>query len=218
MTCPLCAGAASPFAAGAARAARRCGICALTFVPESGHLTPQAERARYVEHRNGPGDAGYRAFLDRLLAPLAARLTPGAQGLDFGCGPGPTASVMLGERGFKVRDWDPYFRPDEAALEREYDFVVCTEVFEHLRRPGETLDRLDGLLRPGGVLGVMTMRLEADDAFGTWWYANDPTHIAFYKDETLRWVAASRGWTLELLPRGAAVFRKPAARTGIIPA
>ncbi|MDX6770932.1 MAG: class I SAM-dependent methyltransferase [Elusimicrobiota bacterium] len=208
MTCPLCAGAAAPFAPGAARGALRCGTCALTFVPPERHLTPQAERARYAEHRNDPGDAGYRAFLDRLLVPLAARLSPGAEGLDFGCGPGPTASVMLGERGFVVRDWDPFFHPDEQALARTYDFIVCTEVLEHLRRPAQTLERLDGLLRPGGVLGVMTLLLQDDDAFATWWYAKDPTHIAFYKEETLRWVAASRGWTLELLPQGAAVFRR----------
>lgn len=209
MSCPLCAGPAEPFGPGAARGALRCRTCALTFVPPSRHLSPEAERARYAEHNNDPKDAGYREFLDRLLAPLCERLAPGAEGLDFGCGPGPAASVMLGERGFKARDWDPFFRPDEAALARTYDFIVCTEVLEHLREPGATLAKLDSLLRPGGVLGVMTMRLEADEAFGTWWYAADPTHIAFYKDETLRWLAVWRGWTLELLPKGAAVFRKP---------
>lgn len=206
--CPLCAGHAAPFVPGAARGALRCGTCRLTFVPESGHLSPGAERARYAEHRNGPQDAGYREFLDRLLAPLRQRLAPGAEGLDFGCGPGPAVSAMLGERGFSVRDWDPYFRPDDDALAREYDFIVCTEVFEHLRRPAETLEQLDGLLRPNGALGVMTLLLEADDAFGSWWYARDPTHIAFYKPETLEWIARSRGWSLELLPKGAAVFRK----------
>ena len=159
MSCPLCAASAGPFGPGAARGALRCETCALTFVPPSRHLSPEAERARYAEHNNDPRDPGYREFLDRLLAPLAARLSKGAEGLDFGCGPGPAASVMLRERGFKARDWDPYFFPDEGALERDYDFIVCTEVFEHLREPGETLRRLDGLLRPGGWLGVMTMRL-----------------------------------------------------------
>jgi hypothetical protein len=208
--CPLCGGRAAPFAPGAARAARRCGTCALTFVPRERHLGPEAERARYAEHRNGPQDAGYRAFLDRLLAPLAERLPPGAEGLDFGCGPGPAASVMMRERGFAMTDYDPFFVPDEAALARDYDFIVSTEVFEHLRRPGTTLDRIAALLRPGGMLGIMTTLLEQDDAFATWWYAQDPTHIAFYRSETLEWVARSRGWTLEPLPRGAALFRVPA--------
>lgn len=209
--CPLCGGRAAPFAPGAARGALRCGVCALTFVPPQRRLSPGAEKARYETHENRPDDPGYRAFLDRLLEPLSRRLTPGAEGLDFGCGPGPTASVMMRERGFAMTDYDPYFVPDEAALERDYDFIVCTEVLEHLREPRETLDLLERLLRPGGMLGVMTTLLADDGAFATWWYAQDPTHIAFYKEETLDWVARSRGWSLESLPRGAALLRKPGA-------
>jgi SAM-dependent methyltransferase len=210
-SCPLCAGGAAPFAPGTARGALRCGTCALTFVPDAAHLSREAEKARYAEHDNRPDDPGYREFLDRLLKPLTERLRPGAEGLDFGCGPGPTASVMMRERGFAMTDYDPYFRPDEAALGRTYDFIVSTEVFEHLRRPAETLGLLDRLLRPDGLLAVMTTFLADDDGFATWWYAKDPTHIAFYKEETLRWLAGSKGWELELLPRGAALLRKPAA-------
>lgn len=209
VNCPLCGADAWPFVPGAARGALRCGVCRLTFVPECGQLSPAAERERYARHRNGPGDAGYRGFLNRLLAPLAERLAPGAEGLDFGCGPGPAVSVMMQERGFRMRDWDPFFMPEEDPLAADYDFITCTEVLEHLRRPRETLERLDGLLRPGGLLGVMTLLLEDDDAFGAWWYARDPTHIAFYRPETLEWIAAWRGWSLERLPRGAALLRKP---------
>jgi len=32
-------------------------------------------------------------------------------GLDYGCGPGPTLSVMLREKGFKMADYDPFFKP-----------------------------------------------------------------------------------------------------------
>jgi SAM-dependent methyltransferase len=207
--CPLCAGGAAPFGPGAARGALRCGTCALTFVPPERLLSPEAEKARYETHENRPDDPGYRAFLDRLLLPLSQRLSPGAEGLDFGCGPGPTASVMMRERGFAMTDYDPYFVPDEAALSRQYDFIVCTEVFEHLRRPAETIGLLDRLLRTNGVLAIMTALLADDDGFATWWYSQDPTHIVFYKEETLRWLAASKGWGLELLPRGAALLRKP---------
>ena len=62
--CPLCAGAAAPFHR-SDRDFLRCGTCALTFVPPSQHAAPADERARYETHRNGPGDAGYRAFLDK---------------------------------------------------------------------------------------------------------------------------------------------------------
>ncbi len=209
--CPLCGGAAREFLRADGRDFRRCGTCALTFVPASQHLPPADERARYESHQNRPGDPGYRAFLDRLLVPLGARLSPGAEGLDYGCGPGPTASRMLSERGLPTRDYDPFFAPDEGALSRAYDFVVCTEVFEHLARPDRELERLSRLLKPGGLLGVMTGVLEDDAAFAGWWYRRDPTHVCFYRPETLEWIARRRGWSLERPSLNAALFRRPGA-------
>ena len=211
--CPLCGGAAAPFHRAEGRDFLRCGGCRLTFVPKAQHLSADAERARYAEHNNSPEDAGYRAFLDRLLVPLAAALPAGAEGLDFGSGPGPTASVMMRERGFPCEHWDPYFAPDEGRLGRKYGFVTCTEVLEHLREPGATLARLDGLLAPGGILGVLTGVLEDDSAFPGWWYKKDPTHIAFYRPETLTWIAARFGWKLTRPSKDAALFENPRQRT-----
>lgn len=210
--CPLCGGSSRPFFQEGDREYRRCGTCGLTFMPPRCHSDPARERERYAKHRNDPEDAGYRAFLDRLLVPLCERLTPGSEGLDYGCGPGPAASRIMAERGFAVRDYDPYFAPDPAALGRSYGFVVCTEVLEHLRRPAEDLARLDGLLAPGGWLGVMTGILEDDAAFPGWWYRSDFTHIAFLRPQTLEWIAHRFGWSLERISRDAALFRKPLSR------
>lgn len=206
--CPLCGGPSAPFHSDGDRDYLRCAGCLLTFVPASQHADPARERARYAEHRNGPEDRGYREFLSRLLIPLALRLPPGAEGLDYGCGPGPAASAILRERGFAVRDYDPFFFPDSGALDRTYGFVVCTEVLEHLRRPAADLERLDGLLRPGGWLGVMTGVLADDAAFAGWWYRRDFTHVAFYRPETLEWIARRFGWALERPSNDVALFRK----------
>jgi hypothetical protein len=208
MRCPLCGGGSAPFFR-TDRDFLRCALCALTFVPAYQHATPEAEHARYATHQNAPGDPGYRAFLDKLLAPMAARLPEGAAGLDYGSGPGPTASVMMRERGFLMRDYDPYFAPDEDALRRAYAFITCTEVLEHFRRPAEDLERLDALLECGGTLGVLTGVLEDDAAFPAWWYHKDVTHIAFYRPETLSWIARRFGWALERLSCDAALFLKP---------
>jgi len=206
--CPLCGGAARSFFSGEGRDYLRCGTCALTFLEPSQRADPARERARYAEHRNSPDDPGYRTFLDRVLAPLCAVLPPGAVGLDYGCGPGPAASAILGERGFPTADYDPFFFDDASKLGRTYDFVVCTEVLEHLRRPAEDLARLDALLKPEGTLAVMTGVLEDDAAFAGWWYRRDFTHIAFYRPETLEWIARDRRWALSRPSRDAALFRK----------
>jgi SAM-dependent methyltransferase len=205
--CPLCGGRAASFLRDE-RDYLRCADCALTFVPPRQHVGEARERARYAEHRNGPQEAGYREFLERLLVPLSAALAPGAQGLDFGCGPGPAASMLMSKRGFPTSDYDPYFRPDESVLRGAYDFIVCTEVLEHLRRPSAILDTLDALLKPGGILGVMTGVLEDDAAFRGWWYRRDFTHIAFYRPQTLDFIARSRGWTLRRPSRDVALFQK----------
>jgi SAM-dependent methyltransferase len=115
---------------------------------------------------------------------------------------------MLAERGFPTVNYDLFFYPDETALSQTYDFVVCTEVLEHLRAPAADLARLDGLLKPGGLLGVMTGVLEEDASFEGWWYRKDFTHICFYRPETLAWIARRFGWELSRPSRDAALFRK----------
>lgn len=108
-----------------------------------------------------------------------------------------------------MRDYDPFFFPDTEALDARYDFVVCTEVVEHLRRPAEVFRRLDGLLAPGARIGILTGILEDDAAFPGWWYHRDFTHIVFYRPETLSWISKRHGWSLERPGHvDAAIFRR----------
>lgn len=209
--CPLCASAdVAPHAERRGTRYWRCAVCRLVFLDPAQRLDAAAERAHYGTHENDPADPGYRAFLARLADPLGERLVPGAEGLDYGCGPGPALSGMMRERGFRMRDYDPFFAPDADALARTYDFVTCSETAEHFHHPAAEFARLDGLLRPGGWLGVMTeMRDDARD-FVNWRYARDPTHAVFYHPDTLRWIADAFGWRMETPVRTVALFQKPA--------
>jgi hypothetical protein len=78
-----------------------CCRCDLVWLHPDQLPSTVAERRHYDTHENSPDDPGYRAFLNRLAAPLLAQLPSGQplSGLDFGCGPGPTLSVMLREAG-----------------------------------------------------------------------------------------------------------------------
>ena len=153
-------------------------------------------------------DPGYRSFLSKLVEPLAQRLSSGARGLDFGCGPGPAASAMLRERGFAVALFDPFFAPDESVLRQGYDFIICTEVVEHFHRPAEEFDRLGELLLPGGLLAVMTCFQSGDERFAGWHYRRDPTHVTFYREKTLRFLAKQRGWSCEIPVKDVAIMRR----------
>ncbi len=187
----------------------RCEDCALRFLDPAQRPDPHAERAQYLLHQNVVGDAGYRRFLSRLAVPLLQRLDGACEGLDYGCGPGPALAAMLGEAGHQVALYDPLFHADHGALARRYDFVTCTEVAEHFHDPAREFTRLDGLLRPGGWLAIMTC-FQTDDAdFANWHYRRDPTHVVFYRAATFEWLARRHGWSCEIPVKDIALLRKP---------
>jgi hypothetical protein len=203
MPCPLCGDEAGrPYHQDTVRAYLRCPRCELIFVPPQHHLDASAEKARYDQHNNHPDDPAYRAFLARLADPLMRVVPVGAEGLDFGCGPGPALARMLNESGRPTAVYDPFYAPDERVWLRRYDFVTATEVFEHLYRPAGELDRLLGVLRGAGVLGVMTSFAPAGSAaFAAWYYINDPTHVCFYSEAVFAHIAARWGaWIIHLEP------------------
>ncbi len=162
----------------------------MVFVPRGQHLSAADEKAVYDRHDNRVDDPGYRRFLGRLFTPLNGRLAAGSRGLDFGCGPGPALARMFDEAGHTVALYDPFYAPDDGVLGTRYDFITLSEVAEHLAAPGAVLDRLWGQLLPGGWLGVMTKRVRDREAFKTWHYILDPTHVCFFSEATFEWLAA----------------------------
>ena len=139
-------------------------------------------------------------------------LAPASSGLDYGCGPGPALGRMFTEEGHSVSLFDPIYDNERSVLERRYDFVTCTEAAEHFHRPHEEFSRLNRLLRPGGHLGIMTRFQTDDDRFGNWHYRRDPTHVVFYREDTMRWIARRWGWSVDLKPPSVAIFRKRRTR------
>ncbi len=187
----------------------RCLQCQATLMGSAAWLSPEQERAIYELHDNQPDDPGYRAFLGKLIEPLLAKLPArGAQGLDFGCGPGPALAQMLAQRGITMALYDPAFYPDAQVLEHQYDVITCTEVVEHLHAPWHTFLELDRYLKPGGWLAVMTCFQTDDRRFDHWHYRRDPTHVVFYKEETLALIAKQHHWSLEIPRKDVAIFIK----------
>ena len=94
---------------------------------------------------------GYRRFLSCVTTPVLNWLKqnhlPTAQLFDFGCGPGPTLSVVLAEEGWTMENYDPMFFPNAALLDNQYDLVVYTEAVEHFFTARVTWGVLIGLLK-----------------------------------------------------------------------
>lgn len=199
--CPLCRGKEIDFYHDdRTRMYLCCRHCSLIFVPDSYWLSRQEEKALYDLHENNSEDQGYRSFLSRLCTPLQARLQPNKKGLDFGCGPGPTLSVMLEENSLcSVALYDPFYYNDPSLLEREYDFICATEVIEHLRDPDKEFRRLFDMLGPGGTLAIMTKLATGRQAFSNWHYIRDPSHICFYSQATFAYLARRFTAGLEII-------------------
>ncbi len=188
----------------------RCNTCVCTFLDPDQLPGIETEKAEYDRHQNRVDDPGYRKFLGQLAEPLLGKLRPGSKGLDFGCGPGPALAAMLSEAGHDVALYDPLYVPDLSVLEKQFDFVTCTETVEHFHQPAREFQCLNKLLRPGGWLGIMT-RFQTDDTrFANWHYRRDPTHVVFYRAETMQWLGQRHGWNMEILPPGIVLAKKPA--------
>lgn len=188
----------------------QCGQCELVFVPPESFLSADQEHAEYLLHENAFDDQGYRQFLFRLASPLTASLSPGLSGLDFGCGPAPVLADILASEGMNMAIYDPLFFPDSAVLTKKYDFITCTEAIEHFHKPDEELRLLVNLLKPEGVLAVMTKRVISQQRFTSWHYKNDPTHVCFFSEATFHYIARTFGFTVSF-PAADVVFMQKEA-------
>ncbi|MBL8967073.1 MAG: methyltransferase domain-containing protein [Spirochaetaceae bacterium] len=211
MSCRLCGEARTRAFAVRSLAYHDCPRCGYIGLAAADMPTREAERARYLLHRNDPADAGYRAFLLAFVEALPG-LGPGLRILDYGSGPTPALAALLAERGCLVDAYDPCFAPSTAWRRRSYGLVAVHEVAEHLRFPRRALGALARRLDPGGRLALRTRFAPGDEAaFARWWYREDPTHVGFFRERSFACLAEFLDLELEeLAPPDRAVFRRRA--------
>ncbi len=184
----------------------RCSCCELIVKDPAVRPTLEQERAHYAKHNNDIRDPGYRNHLCRLVDPVLSHVPEHGIGLDYGCGPSVSIEVLARERGVECRSYDPHFLPVSDVLNDSYDFITCSEVAEHFACPAGEFERLCGMLKDGGVLGVMTQLVP--ETFADWWYHRDPTHLVFYSPHAFRWIARRHNLKLFESAGGVFVLRK----------
>jgi 2-polyprenyl-3-methyl-5-hydroxy-6-metoxy-1,4-benzoquinol methylase len=161
------------------------------------------------------GDPGLDAVRLRLTARRLRGLVPGGRSVfEIGYGSGALLRRFLDD-GWSVggvdagqlevgTDPEVVRRGDlvrgeleTAAVGGRYDLVVGIHVLEHLRDPQKGLQQAYGLLRPGGVLALITPTADSYGAewFGAdWWLLEDPTHLRFFSPESARRALAQAGF------------------------
>lgn len=171
-----------------------CKNCQLVFEKKINHPEWDDEKARYLEHDNSIHHEGYVRHLNQAIKPALKYFEDDYRGLDYGCGPVPTLNRLLDKEGFTCEFYDPLFFPEHPL--GTFDFIFSTECFEHFFRPAHELQKLWGLLKTGGILVVMTQLWKDTTKFKGWRYAHDPTHVVFYHENTVRFIAERYGYKI----------------------
>ncbi len=195
--CPLCRCGGSKILTFQTRKKRRywhCRACNLVFLDTDALPTLEQEKEIYTFHQNSPEHPGYVAFLQRIIQPALTYLNPTMRGLDYGCGPGPTLSVLLEREDISCHNYDPIFFPDDP--QGRYDFIFATECFEHFHSPAAELSHLSALLQPRGFLFVMTELWHERIDFRTWYYISDPSHVSFYHLNSFDFICRQYGFKI----------------------
>lgn len=168
-----------------------CESCRLVFRDPKTYLPAEQEMARYSTHNNSLENSGYVKFLSPVVDWMLEVVQPGDKGLDYGSGPGPILDQLFRQHDVSVINYDPYFAPTSKALEEQYDFITCTEVFEHFYRPGEELKKLVSMIKPEGYLLVMSEWRKDREHFANWGYRTDNTHVCFLNEPSMKWIEAA---------------------------
>src|SRR5471032_1090746 len=231
-SCPVCHRREfRPFQQVAGYAVVRCAGCglALTNPQPSDAELGEIYGPNYVLVENDPaGEAmvlrSKRATADHYLDLLAAAGVPArGQLLEIGCGAG-NFLVRAADRGFDVTglEYSPYAAErarknldgrgrvlvgEVTALADQsnaYDVCVLCDVIEHVRHPDEFVRDILRLLRPGGVLLVVTPSLDSWSAraLGSRWMEYKAEHLYYYTRATITRQLQNAGYANVTLRRG----------------
>lgn len=209
MHCPLCFNPTiTSYFADRKRPYLQCDECDLVFVQPDFLPDLHSEKSEYDKHENSFEDEGYKQFLGKLLTPLSPHIKPKYTALDFGCGPAPVLAEMLRERGLQVDIYDPFYAPFDEALTKSFDIITCTEAIEHFHNPAKEWSMLINMLKPSGILAIMTKRVIDRERFKNWHYKNDPTHVSFFSESTFSFLAQRDGFDINFPSSDVVLLKK----------
>lgn len=184
-----------------------CHPCDVVFVIPPCRLDAVAEKSRYQMHQNDNSEP-YLNFLSRLAKPMLAYLPGSSNGLDFGSGKSQAMADLFRHAGHQCHCYDLYFYPDKHCLTQRYDFIVASEVIEHLYDPQAIFELWLRLLKPGGLLGIMTGLRPSNQLFANWWYKNDPTHVVLFSEKTFAYLQNKYGLALVFSAKNVRGFQR----------
>lgn len=207
--CPLCHSVKTIFFTNAQdRDYYLCTRCKLIFVPKVFLLNKTEEKKRYDLHENSINDKAYVQFLSPIVEAVQKRIDPPSFGLDFGSGPEPVLTELLKRKNYQLNIYDPFYAKNDIVLSKKYEFIILVEVAEHFFNPYQEFNKLIDMLSPKAYLFVMTSSTDNIVDFTKWPYQRDHTHVCFYANESLKYIAQKHKLSFEKISESLAIFQK----------
>jgi len=149
---------------------------------------------------------------------LSSFLHAGASILDIGCGNGKFLWYMTQLGDYKIHGIE---LPGNSALRAakipgiqlnigriqadlfsaaSFDAVSLFHVFEHLEEPRETLDIIDKILKPGGILMMSFPNinsLQSGIFKGKWLHLDPPRHLFFFRPADIGRIMEDKGYDIK---------------------
>ncbi len=208
ISCTLCGNEAHPFGRVRERDFYECATCRAVIMDPNFYVDREDEVYRYETHDNDVNDPRYQNFVSPLVDEVKSDYPPSYSGLDYGSGTGPVAAKLLRDAGYEITTFDPFFERNPGAFLHNYDFIITSEVVEHFHHPAREFRLLKEMLKPEGNLYCMTLRYSDEIDFEDWHYAQDETHVIFYRDETAEWIRSAFGFSEVVLKERLFILRK----------
>jgi SAM-dependent methyltransferase len=188
---------------------QRCGTGFL-FPPPSETQLANAYSVDYYgagQEKFGGVVEKFRDFAARSRAKKLSRLIqPGAKILDVGCGDGRFLSCLRAVGSYELHGIEmpgpaaersaqnPEIRLYTGDLlsapypEASFDLISMVHVIEHLFTPSATLDKIEKLLKPGGILFIAYPNItswQARWAGPRWFHLDPPRHLSLIPPDSL---------------------------------
>ncbi len=178
----------------------KCRNCFLIFTDE---FAGEAEAEAHYKKQQAETDASFwKEQVDALLT-ISAKYVPRPKKiLDFGAGSGEITKEIR-SRGLDCTSLEPMedgFLKDQSFGEK-FDIIFAVEVIEHIQNLWEELREMEEVLSPGGVMVFSTILTDkfvyeanSVDVFREWFYKDDQTHVSFFCNETMSYIANMLGY------------------------
>lgn len=140
---------------------------------------------------DNPYNRNQRYFNQSQMISLMAKDKLIAEGrwLDWGCGIGAVSLLLKNYFSLELSTYDKFYTPQvnvvdkDILREKEFDLVVNTAVFEHVR-DRDTLDEIESFVSDTGCFAIHTLIPEKVPKDPNWMYLL-PVHCAFHTNKSM---------------------------------